>query len=192
MAGAAGRLCRETQAAWPPCGTPLLHTVALSVNDAAACPSSTAGVPAYNKTFFCDGTATKCYSLRTGSFSYDTQRAQCQQFGGDMVFYESLAEQVEVDGYFQTKNREGPAGGSCCMQHQGICPFLHHQPLSRQQNNCITRRTKRYQLSLCFCRPSRLSAAIPARCMTNQSCEPPRPSSCRRYIPLLDRGEEGH
>jgi hypothetical protein len=85
------------------------------VSDAAARPPPPAGVPAYNKTFFCDGTVTKCYTLRTGGFAYDTQRTQCQQFGGDIVFYESMAEQIEVDNYFYSKNSERPAAGSRCM-----------------------------------------------------------------------------
>lgn len=63
-------------------------------------------MPAYNKTFFCDGTVSKCYSLRTGGFAFNTVRQNCQQFGGDVVTYETLGEQIQVEYYFYQQTRE--------------------------------------------------------------------------------------
>ncbi len=59
-------------------------------------------MPAYNKTFFCDGTVSKCYSKR-GSMSWSEARTTCQAYGGDLVVFETMGEQIMMETYFVDK-----------------------------------------------------------------------------------------
>ena len=60
-------------------------------------------MPAYNKTMFCDGTVSKCYTHRATGTAWSTHRAVCQSYGGDLVVYETMAEQILVERYFIAK-----------------------------------------------------------------------------------------
>ena len=59
-------------------------------------------MPAYNNTFFCDGTVSKCY-VRKASTNWDGARQTCQALGGDLVVFETMGEQIMLETYFYQK-----------------------------------------------------------------------------------------
>jgi hypothetical protein len=61
----------------------------LSPSRQTAPPLVLAGAPAYNKTYFCDGSATLCYTHVAAAANFDQQRATCEAMGGELVRYNS-------------------------------------------------------------------------------------------------------
>lgn len=52
-----------------------------------------AGAPTNNATFFCTGNTSKCYYSMPKN-TWDVQRKFCQDYGGDLVVYDNVWEQV--------------------------------------------------------------------------------------------------
>ena len=66
------------------------------------CFSAAAGGPKNNATFFCDGTATTCYLHVANSSNFTLAESYCNRFGGNLVKYDTGAQQVMVETYFST------------------------------------------------------------------------------------------
>ena len=52
---------------------------------------------------FCDGTVSKCYKHETAGYDWGVQRNKCWSYGGELVVFETLGEQILVENYFQAK-----------------------------------------------------------------------------------------
>jgi hypothetical protein len=62
---------------------------------------SAAGAPAPNATFFCDNSATFCYSLRVTAANYSTATNMCNSANGTLVEFDTAAGQVRVYKFAQ-------------------------------------------------------------------------------------------
>jgi hypothetical protein len=61
-----------------------------------------AGGPPDNDTFFCEGTATWCFSINDTADSFDNHEAACKAANGHLVMYDIPGMQLLVEKVFNT------------------------------------------------------------------------------------------
>ncbi len=77
--------------------------------------------PPYNSTFFCDATASNCYSYMTNPANFSTARASCMALNGHLVKYDNAGLQYDVEQYL---NRTG-----------ALSPYYYWIGISRANEN---------------------------------------------------------
>jgi hypothetical protein len=64
--------------------------------------------PVYNSTFFCDGTASFCYSFVKAPANFAAAAAACASMGGGLVKYDSGLQQLDVESYLNASSALTP------------------------------------------------------------------------------------
>ena len=64
--------------------------------------------PVYNSTFYCDGTATYCYSLVKAPASFAQAAANCTAMNGWLVKYDTPLQQFDVESYLNASGALTP------------------------------------------------------------------------------------
>lgn len=117
--------------------------------------------PVYNSTFFCDATASFCYSYVTTPANFSAAAASCTSLGGYLVKYDSGHLQFDVESYLNTTGALTPyyywigiarqnvngsyvyvSDGSSLPQNTSNTPYAHwswRQPVSAAQRgfDCV-------------------------------------------------------